>query len=48
MWDDQLGEWFDVTIQWKLCKGDKIEFLEDQWVGVIQLANTFPRLYMIP
>jgi len=43
--EGQNGNWFEEIIEWKLGKGDLINFWNDKWIGEVPLKEKFPRLY---
>ena len=44
----QQGQRLNISIVWKVGRGDKFKFWEDTWTGGhIQLSEKYPRLYNI-
>jgi len=42
---DQGDNWFNQNTTWKVGKGDKIKFWEDEWLAIGQLKARYDRLY---
>ncbi|XP_021911993.1 uncharacterized protein LOC110825801 [Carica papaya] len=49
LWRKILIQWprFQQCIKWNLCRGNKISFWEDEWLGEGCLMRRYPRIYAI-